>query len=437
MKFGDKARFQITKVDGKGRGCGLVNGRPACAYFTAPGEEIEAVLAARRQGVLSFDLMNIVTPSPKRVSPRCRHAGQCGGCIWQMFDYELQLELKRGLVNDALDGAGLGRPIDKVVPCPELFDFRNRMDYCVGWRGEVGLKRPGRWNAYLDLEECHLLSPEAVEVVRRFRDWMKKNGVAPWDGRRHAGYARYVVIREGKNTGQRMVTIVTSTGDLPAETELIAALQPLATTLYHGINPTITDLSLAPELRLIYGPENLTEEVDGRKFLIPPNSFFQTNTGMAGELARTVGSFLDDGPKTILDLYCGVGFLGISVARPGRRIVGVEIDEAAVAVARRNAELNGVTDASFTAAAGESLVWQDERPDAVIIDPPRSGLHPKVARLLVERRPERLIYVSCNHNSFVRDWKILSAGFAVKELRALDLFPHGPHVELVASLTRR
>ncbi|MFA6603439.1 MAG: 23S rRNA (uracil(1939)-C(5))-methyltransferase RlmD [Patescibacteria group bacterium] len=438
MKFGDQTTLKIDSVDKKGRGCGLVNGRAACAYFTVPGEEIEAELIARKQGTLLFETRRVATPSPRRIPAPCPSAGSCGGCLWQQFDYSLQLELKRDLVNRAFQAAGLGERLDAVVPCPELFRYRNRMDYCVGPRGQVGLKKPGRWNAHLDTPECLLLSADAAEIMKRFREWLKKFEVKPWNGASYSGYARYLVIREGKNTGERLVTIVTSDGPLPGEEWLLENIGGLATTIYHGINATKTDLSITPNLRLLQGPPDLHEKIGGRIYAIPPNSFFQTNTLMAGEMLKTAKEFL--APQRcgrLLDLYCGVGFFGLGLADSADRVVGVEIDAPAIEAARRNAAANGVAAAEYFAAEAEGLIWKNEKPDTVIVDPPRSGLHPKVVATLLANLPERLLYVSCNYESFARDLKPLQAAYELKQIRALDLFPHSPHVELVSLLVRK
>lgn len=437
MKFGEKVTLRIDGVDKKGRGTGKVGAKTAAVPFAAPGEEIEARLVARRQGILKMELERVITPSAHRIAAKCRYAGKCGGCAWQQLDYAYQLELKKGLLNDALDAAGLGRPIESVEAAPSTFYYRNRMDYCVGAKGEVGLKEPGRWNAYLDLEECHLLSADAVEAMRRFREWMRENAVAPWDARAQKGYARYLVIREGKNTGQRMATVVTSDGPLPARDALVAALAPLVTTLYHGINPTVTDLSNAETLALLHGAPHLEEKIDGRTFAIHPNSFFQTNTAMGQRLVETVREFIGDRkPDVLLDLYCGVGLFGICLAGDASRVVGVEIDAQAIEMARANAAANGLKNAEYFAAKAESLVWDKEKPDLVIVDPPRAGLHPAVVKTLLERRPERMVYVSCNYESFSREWAALGTAYRMTRIRALDLFPHSPHAELVALLER-
>lgn len=312
------------------------------------------------------------------------------------------------------------------------------MDYCVGPKGELGLKEPGRWNAYLDLKECHLLSPESVIVMEKFRAFMSDHGLEPWDAFRQQGYARYLVIREGKNTGKRMVTVVTSEGELPGKDALVETLAPHATTIYHGVNPRVTDLSTASSLALLHGEELLEEEVAGKRFLIHPNSFFQTNTIMAAALVAKAAEFLAERrPSALLDLYCGVGLFGICLSGAAGRVIGVEIDPVAVAAARRNAELNGVANAEYAAAKAESLVWERERPDAAIIDPPRAGLHPKVVSSLLRHLPERIVYVSCNYESFVRDWQLLKGSYGIAKMDALDLFPHSPHVELISLLERK
>lgn len=436
MKFGEKTTLKIETVDKKGRGCGTVNGRGAHVPFAVPGETVEATLVKRRQGKLGLALDRVVTPSPHRIAPRCRYAGKCGGCAWQQFDYGYQLELKRGLVNDALEAAGIGRRIEAVAPAASLFHYRNRMDYGIGPKGELGLKEPGRWNAYLDLEECFLLSPEAVEVMRRFREYIRRHELVPWDVYAHTGYVRYLVIREGKNTGERMITVVTSEGDLPAPDALVASFGDLATTVYHGVNPDVTDLSTASRLTLLSGERLLHEKVDGKTFAIHPNSFFQTNTAMAETLVGTVRGFLADRPPAaLLDLYCGVGLFGICLADATTKVVGVEIDPDAIAMAKENAAKNGIANAEFAAAKAESLVWEKEHPDAVIIDPPRAGLHPKVVKTLLERRPERIVYVSCNYESFAREWAALGTAYELSRVEAIDLFPHSPHVELASLLT--
>ena len=435
MKFAEKTILKITDVDKKGRGCATVGNRMATIPFAVPGEEVEAILISRKKGELQFRGEKLITASPHRITPRCPYVGTCGGCAWQQFDYPYQLELKRNLINRTLAAGDIMQRIGEVIPSPAQFYYRNRMDYCVGPHGELGLKEPGRWNAYLNLDTCYLLSPESVQIMQRFREYMVSEKLTPWDNVQHTGFVRYLVIREGKNTGKRMVTIVTSQGDLPAHDKLIATLSPLATTIYHGINPTITDLSIAPQLTLLHGEQFLEERVGKNTFLIHPNSFFQTNTVMAEKLVETVASFLaPKKPKTLLDLYCGVGLFGLSLASTADRVFGVEIDAEAIALATKNATAKSITNAEFVADKAEGLIWEKEKPDTVIVDPPRSGLHPKVVESLLTHLPQRIAYVSCNYESFVHDFSKLRQSYDITCMEALDLFPHSPHVEVVSLL---
>jgi 23S rRNA (uracil-5-)-methyltransferase RumA len=434
MKYGDEATLQVTGVDKKGRGCGKIGEREACALFALPGETIEGPVVNRRNGKLTLEIARVITASPDRIAPRCPHALKCGGCAWQHLDYPAQAKLKEAKVNETLAQAGLP-PLTRFTAAESAFRYRNRMDFCVGWRGEVGLKQLGRWNAYVDLDECHLVSEPMQEVLLSAKRFIKEAGLAPYDAKRHAGYVRYVVVREGVNTGERMVVLLTMPGELPHADRFVEAMKPLCTTVYHGISRQFADVSCADEFRLLHGKALLEEEILGKRFAIHPNAFFQTNTVMATKLVEEARDCLAAArPKRLLDLYCGTGLFGLCLADGVEQVFGIEIEDAAVQAARANAALNGIANARFETAKAEDLIWSEERPDAVIVDPPRAGLHPRVVRTLVEKRPPLVVYVSCNHESLAHDWQGLSEGFDWIRASAFDLFPHTPHVETVALL---
>lgn len=418
--------------------------------FTAVGDEVEATFVKRDQGSWIGRLENVVSPSSERVQVPCPHAGVCGGCLWQHMSYPAQLALKQSQINRALERAGHEERVSSVAPSPETLYYRNRMDYVVGWQGSIGLKEYGSWNRYLDLQTCLLLDKETPVILQHVRDWMKQHDLPPWDARRHTGLIRYCVIRLGKNTNERMVTIVVKDANAvngQARASLIDLLSPLTTTLYLGENPELTDLSLSKTLTLLHGNEYLTEEVSGLRYLVHPNSFFQTNTHMAGTLQATVLDFLElpfptsslppASSRLILDLYCGSGFFGIACAKAGARVYGHELDAPAIELARWNAEMNGVRDrATFGAGPTEDLDWKTLNPDAVIIDPPRSGLHPRALQTLLEKKPKTLVYVSCNYHRLVEELKQVKSVYTLERLEVLDLFPQTPHVEVVAKLKR-
>ena len=427
--------MRVERFDERGRGIGKTDAKKTAAYFVIPGEAVEGAFAGRKQGVARLDDVAIVEASSDRVKPECPHAGSCGGCAWQHVAYDRQLAEKRAAVEAAL--APVGVTVAAIEPAVERFHHRNRMDYVFGPGGELGLKQPGRWDAHLDLSTCLLLSADGFEAVKRVREWSRAHGLQPWDNRAHTGFLRYLVIREGKETGERLAMLVTADGPLKAEKELVEALSPLCTSIVHGINPTITDLSIAQTLRPLKGEALLREKVGGVTYRIHPNAFFQTNTRMAGALLEHVRSLVLGGPhERLLDLYCGGGFFSLALSKDVASALGVELDPQAITQAEASAAENGVGNVRYRAEAAEALSWEDEKPDVVIVDPPRSGLHPKVRKTLLEKLPPRIIYVSCGYKALSADLKELLTAYKAEPARCVDLFPHTPHVETVVQLTR-
>jgi 23S rRNA (uracil-5-)-methyltransferase RumA len=315
------------------------------------------------------------------------------------------------------------------------------MDYVFGWQGELGLKEYGSWNHYLNTTDCQLLDEDTPKILEAFRQFVKEYQIIPWDAKHQTGQARYVVIRRGCFTNERLVLFVVK--DLEAITPLMREdlgrrLRELATSVLVGENPEITDLSYVKRYEVIQGNAVLTEEINGLRYRIHPNSFFQTNSFMAEKLQTHVLNTL--GPvsgKTILDLYCGLGFFGIACARQGATVAGHELDAAAIELAHENAILNGVSERThFSAGAVEAYAWEIDKPDLVIVDPPRSGLHPDALKILMEKAPPTIVYVSCNYPRLVGELKTLLTKYRLVHIEALDLFPQTPHVEVLVKLVR-
>lgn len=446
MKYGDRVTGTITGYDQKGRGVFDTVSVP----FTCVGDEIEGMFVKREKGGKVVRLETVMTPGPDRVAASCSHAGTCGGCLWQHVAYEAQLREKRDMVNGALEGAGHDEHVQDVVACPTLFHYRNRMDYAVGWQGTLGLKEYGSWNRYVDLTTCLLLDEETPAILETTRGLMRDLKLEPWDARSHTGLFRYLVIRLGKNTGQRMVMLVVS--DLTRvssahRSSLTAHLSPLCTSLLLGEQPLVTDISTVQRVEALKGDPWIEETVGGVRYRIAPNSFFQTNTAMAAKLQEIVQGFVSpqssvpspQSIETVLDLYCGLGFFGIFLAKrnPTVRVSGFEIDAEAIDLARHNAEANGVADrCSFKSGPAEDLSWKNIDADVVILDPPRAGLHPRVIKTLLDRKPPAIVYVSCNFHRLGDELKEFKKEYRVESVAALDLFPHTPHVEVVAKLVR-
>lgn len=447
MKFGDRLQGTIQDVDDKGRGTYTLTregmkDRTIVIPFSFPGDQVEASVIKRDKGELTGKLSKITTNTTDRVEAPCAHAGQCGGCLWQQLSYEAQLKLKHSMVNRAFEKAGHSERLDSVTPSVEKFYFRNRMDYAIGWKNEIGLKEYGSWNRYIDIKECLLLDKESPTILENVRELMKELSLKPWDAKYETGDMRYVVIRLGKKTNERLVMLVVK--DLKAISEkararILEALSPLATSLIIGENPLITDLSYVKDMVTLKGNAFHFEEVNGIRYKIHPNSFFQTNTDMAGVLQKTVLDLVETSkPKRVLDLYCGLGFFAIALAKRGISSYGHELDAPAIELAKENAALNQVDDlASFGAGPVEDFDWSHEKPQVVILDPPRAGLHPRALTTVLANAPERIIYVSCNYHRLVNELTTFKTQYEIESIQAFDLFPHTPHVELVVSLKKK
>lgn len=451
MKFGHRIHGTITGYDDKGRGMLVLSNQDKTTSsiavpFSAVGDEMTAVFTKRDHRIKVAKLEIMTSPGPDRVAPRCPHAGVCGGCLWQHIEYEAQLRIKRDMINRAFARAGHGEKIEEVRPCPMPFHYRNRMDFAVGWLGTIGLKEYGGWNRYVDLKTCFLLGPETNAILSLARDLIKDCELEPWDAVHHTGLVRYLVVREGKNTGERMVMLVVSDDKKVSEEarkNIEEKLGPYATSLLMGEQSKVTDISCVSSVIPLKGNPWIEEAVGGARYRLAPNSFFQTNSLMAAELQKTVVDFVRDAihrvsaPYRLLDLYCGLGFFGIYLTKqfPQIKVSGFEIDGEAIELARHNAKINGVDErAEFVSGPAENLTWKDIPADAVILDPPRAGLHPRVIRTLLGKKLKTMIYVSCNYQRLVEELKEFKKEYRVEALRALDLFPHTPHVEVVVRL---
>lgn len=375
-----------------------------------------------------------------QVKARCPYFGECGGCLMQNLKYTDQVELKRQMVNRAFEKHGIEARLKKehVTVSPDEWYYRNRMDYPVGEDGEIGLKPFGKWRDVLDLKDCFILSKETPKILQLVRDWMNAYRLQGWNAVRQDGFVRYVVIREGKFTNERMVMIVTGgmEHDATIWPELVRRMKSSCTTLYHGMNPLVTDISIPTDLRLLYGPQFMTEKINGYTYKIYPSSFFQTNSGGAELLQQRVRAQVKG--TRVLDLYCGLGFFTIDFAAHGKKTFGVELDAAAIDLARENAALNNV-EAGFAAASMEEWVKGDGpqivtdfAPDSIVIDPPRMGLHPKVVEWLCAQRVPELVYVSCNYEQLAKEMLELQKVYKLVALEAVDMFPHTPHIETIA-----
>lgn len=450
MKFGHRIHGTVTGYDDKGRGTFELSGEKTEGYqlgkgtvavpFSAVGDELEATFLKRDSGVKIAKIETIATPGPDRISAPCPHAGVCGGCLWQHLSYDAQLRTKREMINRALERAGHDERITDVMPSDDTLYYRNRMDYVVGWLGQLGLKEYGSWNRYLNLSTCLLLNEDVGSILEDARALIKEFDLEPWDAVHHTGLMRYLVIREGKRTNERLLMFVVSNLEKLDENTRAAILDRFGsrcTSLLIGEQALLTDVSYVQRAIALSGEPFLHEEVNGVRYRIAPNSFFQTNTTMAAKLQNAVHELLPSESQTVLDLYCGLGFFGIALAahHAHLRVHGFEIDAEAIELAKINAAANGVADrCAFASGPAEDLSWKEINADTIILDPPRAGLHPRVLKTVLEKAPQTIIYVSCNYHRLVEELKEFKTAYRVESIQALDLFPQTPHVEVVTKL---
>ncbi|MEO0558119.1 MAG: 23S rRNA (uracil(1939)-C(5))-methyltransferase RlmD [Bacteroidota bacterium] len=436
-----------------------------------PGDRIWARVFKRKTSFAEARLLELIEPSPLRTDPRCEYASACGGCKWQHVQYPAQLEMKGEQAVGALQRAGLELATADVRPplgadptdgSGGTYFYRNKMEFSFSaqrwltdWEiatGEshdkdfaLGLHVPGRFDKVLDLKACYLQSEWSARLVNGVRQFAKSNGWNPWHAHEHRGYLRILAIRQSAHTEDRMVNLVTS-GYKPERMDAFAAfLQaefPEVTTLINTINSGVAQTAFGEAAHTVFGPGVIRDRIGPHTFEIASNAFFQTNTVQAERLYAVAREFANLKPTdTVYDLYCGAGTISLFVADAVEKVVGVELVEEAVENARASAAANGVENCTFVAGDmlelfKPALIDEHGRPDVLIVDPPRAGLHPKVVGQIAHLRPERIVYVSCNPQSQARDLAMLmeAAAYTIEAVQPVDMFPHTHHVESVVGL---
>ncbi len=464
VKRGQTVELDIEKFADKGKSLARANGYVIFVEGAVPGDRVKAYVHRAKTNYAEAKLDTLLEPSDLRTTPRCRYADTCGGCAWQHVDYAAQLDAKRQSVEEAFLHQGGFEAVDvpPVIGADDIFYYRNKMDFDFSadrWltadeiaTGDdfdtdfaVGLHVPGNFFKVLDLQECHLQSEWSAQFVNALRTFVKARDWAPWDIRDHNGYLRHLVIREGKRTGERMVNLVTNGYNeerMGALADFLQEEKPEVTTLVNTIH---TGKSQNPEgeSRAIFGPGVIHDEVGPHRFEISPGAFFQTNTAQAERLYEVARDFADLQPDDVLyDLYCGAGTISIFMADAVQKVVGAELVESAVANARTNTAINDVTNCTFENGDLKKLftdafVGRHGRPDVLIVDPPRAGMHKDVVAQIAKLRPERFVYVSCNPQTQARDIDRLREVYRIEAMQPVDMFPHTPHIENVVQLTSR
>lgn len=469
LRKGSELELLVDKLVFGGRALSRLDGFVVLMDRALPGQKVHVRIVKKKANYAEAQVIRVVEPSPHQIPPACSHFGVCGGCLWQDLDYAEQLLWKHRHVVECLSGLPeeLQSPIGDVTPSPALYEYRNKMEFTFSahrWLSSaevartdtaydrsfaLGLHVRGRFDRVFDVHDCRLESPEAMAVVDVVRQGARESGLAPYHIRTHQGVWRFVVVREAKKTGQRLVHLITADGP---ETEraverigrLLECHGPPVTTFVHSINRTRAHVAQGEDARVLWGSGAIEEHVGTLRFHISAQSFFQTNTLGAERLYEAVRESAGlTGSETVWDLYCGTGSIALSLASQARKVTGFELIEDAVADAYRNAALNGVENCRFFAGDLKDILQHTPRdllggaPDVIVTDPPRSGMHPKVVKALLELAPRRIVAVSCNPSTLARDLTALAQAYTVHSVRPFDLFPHTPHIECVVRLDRK
>ncbi len=460
LKKGHTVELIIEKMAYGGRGIARLDGFVIFVRGTVPGDRVLAKVTKKKKDYAEATLMELLDASCDRVDAPCPYAGYCGGCQWQHVSYDKQLVFKREHVKEPLEHiAGMKDVLVRpLLPSSNVFGYRNKMEFSFSdrrWylphelhlKGEggdfaLGLHVPGTYHKVIDMQTCLLQQQTGNEILNEIGRYVRKSSSPVYGLKSHEGYWRYLTIRHSKAFDHWMVNLVTSEDDE-------ATIQPLAhllcskfsriKTFVNNITRRKAAIAVGEKEKVLVGDGFIKDKIGPYSFRVSANSFFQTNTSAALKLYEQVLRYADPkGTERVLDLYSGTGTIPIFLSNRVRTVTGIEISESATADAGRNAQENGVHNCRFICGdIREKLGQIGFRPDLVIIDPPRAGMHKDVLAETMDMGPDRIVYVSCNPATLARDLEMMAERYELNEIQPVDMFPNTYHIEAVAKLSRR
>ncbi len=451
MRKGDMVSGVIERVDYPNKGIVPVSGERVVVKNGIPGQEVAVLIEKKRSSGISGRIQAVLSPSPlESRPPLCSLFPSCGGCLYQTMAYEEQLKMKERQIRDLLspfldDPSGF----EGIIASPTETAYRNKMEYSFGDDKKdgpltLGLHRQSSTYDVLTATDCALVHPDMNRIVSCVLDYFTKRGVPYYHKMSHIGYLRHLLLRRGVTSGEILVNLVTTSQEehdlSPLKEELLSLpLEGRIVGIWHLINDGLSDVVRCDEKRCLFGTDHFYETLLGLKFRVSTFSFFQPNTLAAERLYAKVREYIGEvSGRTVFDLYSGTGTIAQLSAKAASQVVGVEIVPEAVESARQNAAENGITNCRFI--AGDVLAVLDtipEKPDLLILDPPRDGIHPKALPKLLSYDVPSIVYISCKATSLVRDLPFfLAHGYRLKKVCPVDQFCQGPHVETVCLLTK-
>jgi 23S rRNA (uracil1939-C5)-methyltransferase len=445
----DELELTIDSLAYGGNGVARLNGFVVFVKRALPGDTVRARVTKVKRNHAEAFAVAVVDAGAPRVTAPCKHYPECGGCKFQDLDYEAQIAAKQEQVADALRRIGgiPEPPLEPIVPAESIFHYRNKLEYSFTQTDDgpaLGFHLGGRWDAVFDVEYCWLTTDLGNAIREAVDAWARAERLEAYDQEEHTGYLRHLVVREGRNSGQVLVQLVTAAGERFDREQLVEELRrfPEVRSIHWAVNESAAEVTNLPTT-LLWGEAWIEEELRGLRFRVRPNAFLQTNTEMAGVLYGLAVDFGGlTGEETVYDLYCGIGTIGLTMASQALTVWGIDVSEESIACALENADLNGITNAAFYAGevgqAVEELRDRAGPPDVVVVDPPRAGLSGKAVRRIARMEPRKIVYVSCNPTTLASNAKDLGRdwGYRLERARPVDMFPHTPHIETVALLVR-
>lgn len=452
----------ITDYAAEGKALVRHEGKVVFVSGAIPGDRVNIRLSKNKKDWAEGKAVDILEPSPDRLEPFCKHFGTCGGCKWQMLPYEKQLAFKQQEAVQNLVRIGkIELPeVLPIVGSADTIHYRNKLEFTFSnkryltnaelnnenisaQQNALGYHAPGIFDKVIDIDECFLMDDVNNRIRNTVREIAVENNFSYYNIKEHTGWLRNIIIRYC-STGELMVNICINHEDEPNRLILLNSLLskvPEISTLLYTINPKWNDSIYDLEPIVYHGKGYAIEKLEDFEFIISPKSFFQTNTRQAEQLYSITRAFASlTGTETVYDLYCGTGSIGIFLSKQAKKIIGVEVIEDAIEDARKNAALNNINHATFIAGdvikiCNDEFFEQHGRPDVIITDPPRAGMHEKLVIKLLEMAAPKIVYVSCNTATQARDLSLLSEKYKVMKVQPVDMFPHTHHIESVVLLT--
>ncbi|MBI3501160.1 MAG: 23S rRNA (uracil(1939)-C(5))-methyltransferase RlmD [Bacteroidetes bacterium] len=457
---------EIFDISTEGKGIGRVNNIVCFIDFAVPGDVVDIEITKKKSNYREGKIIQYQKYSEKRVEPTCKHFGTCGGCKWQNLNYETQLFFKQKYVEDAMNRlAKIKTSILPIIPSKNIYNYRNKLEFTFSnkkWltKDELNLKLssdstsdllshsalgfhiPKLFDKVLDIEKCHLQEEPSNAIRLEVKKYALENKLEFFDIRKQTGFLRNLIIRN-TSISEWMVIVVFFYEDKIAREKLLKHIQkkfPEIISLQYVINSKKNDSIFDLEVKTFSGKDFIEEEMEGLKFRISPKSFFQTNSSQAYELYKVTREFAElKGNEIVYDLYTGTGTIANFVARNAKKIIGIEYISEAIDDAKINSQINNISNTEFFSRDIKDILNDDfisvhRKPDVIITDPPRAGMHEDVTKFFLEINPEKIVYVSCNPATQARDISILAEKYSVAKVQPVDMFPHTAHVESVAQL---